>query len=113
VNRSYFYVFDHSTKEGLYNYQVRQTYLSQSKQGGAPRRRWNHDHLSFFKSKQQRTGAGGGEELNYFFGYPLMMEHGGHGVPFYPAPFPTNYTKAEVAVSELMITHLSNFIHTG
>ncbi|CAL8094811.1 unnamed protein product [Orchesella dallaii] len=81
VNRAFFYVFDHTTKTGLYNY--------------------------------QRVGAGGGEELNYMLGSPLVEAVSGHVLPFVPPPIPSNYTKTEMALSELMITYLSNFAHTG
>ncbi|CAG7720189.1 unnamed protein product [Allacma fusca] len=80
-NRAYFYVFDHATKDGLYNY--------------------------------QRSGAAGGEELNYMFGYPLIEPVVGQVLPFIPPPLPFNYTKSEMALSELIITFLSNFVHSG
>lgn len=61
----------------------------------------------------QRVGSGGGEELNYMLGSPLLSEVSGHVLPFVPPPIPSNYTKTEMALSELMITYLSNFAHTG
>lgn len=61
----------------------------------------------------QRVGAGGGEELNYMLGFPLVEAVTGHVLPFVPPPIPSNYTKTEMALSELMITYLSNFAHTG
>jgi len=61
----------------------------------------------------QKTGGVGGEELNYMLGAPLVESLTGHVLPFIPPPVPSNYTKAEMALSELLITFLSNFAHTG
>ena len=61
----------------------------------------------------QRSGAAGGEELNYLFGYPLIEPVVGQVLPFIPPPLPNNYTKSEMALSELLITFLSNFVHSG
>ena len=60
----------------------------------------------------QRTGAAGGEELNYIFGYPLVEVISGQVMNFVPPPLPSNYTKSEMALSELLITYFSNFAHT-
>ncbi|XP_035713030.1 neuroligin-4, Y-linked [Folsomia candida] len=86
VNRGFFYVFEHATKDGLYNY---------------------------FSSQGQRTGGVGGEELSYMFGTPLVELLTGQLLPFVPPPIPSNYTKTEMALSELFITFLSNFAHSG
>jgi len=61
----------------------------------------------------QRVGAGGGEELNYMLGSPLVETVSGHVLPFVAPPIPSNYTKTEMALSELMMTYISNFAHTG
>ncbi|OXA45880.1 Neuroligin-4, X-linked [Folsomia candida] len=86
VNRGFFYIFEHATKDSNYNY---------------------------FSSQGQRTGGVGGEELSYMFGTPLVDALTGHVLPFIPPPAITNYTKAEMALSELFITYLSNFAHSG
>ncbi|OXA46621.1 Neuroligin-4, X-linked [Folsomia candida] len=81
VKKAFFYVFEHSTKDGLYNY--------------------------------HRAGAGGGEELNYIFGNPLIEFATGGVLPFLPSPLPSNYSKGEVALSELWMSFISNFGRTG
>lgn len=34
-------------------------------------------------------------------------------LPFFPSSIPANYTKAEMALSEIMITYLLNFLYSG
>lgn len=53
---------------------------------------------------EQRPGCVHGEELAYIFGAPLVstLSH-----------FGRNYTKAEVALSEAVISYWSNFARSG
>lgn len=52
----------------------------------------------------QRQGCVHGDDLPYMFGAPLV---GGF------SHFPKNYTKSEVALSEVVMAYWSNFVRTG
>jgi len=61
----------------------------------------------------KRAGAGGGEELNYIFGYPLVEQATGQVLPFIPSQLPSNFSKSEIGLAELWLTFISNFAHSG
>ncbi|RZF32114.1 hypothetical protein LSTR_LSTR003977 [Laodelphax striatellus] len=52
----------------------------------------------------QRLGSVRGDELPYIFGHPFVL-----GMPH----FPMNYTRQDLAVSEMLMTYLCNYIKTG
>ncbi|XP_063704896.1 neuroligin-4, X-linked [Culicoides brevitarsis] len=71
-------------------------------------RRHSYFYVFEYQSKYgdfpQRQGCVHGDDLPYIFGAPLV---GGFN------HFPRNYTKSEVALSEVVMAYWSNFVRTG